>query len=131
MDSMELSVEFLIMHFTGVAIYPFYLAYWSFSSPLWMGIWLIIAVVILYLVNKNYSYVWRNLFIAIWIFPGTIICGSATVVPWPLAVLSFFSGTGCSPIWALISSFAFNIIVVHLVFQCWTIFRTKRSSKNA
>lgn len=128
---MEAYIEFLTMYLVGIVIYPFYLVYWFISTPLWLSVWLVVSAVVLVVLHKLGSLSWRKPFIAIWILPGTIICGAATVVPWPLAVSSFASGTGCTTSWALFSALVFNFIITYAVAYLWQTVKIKWAAKNA
>jgi len=57
----------------------------------------------------------RKLFLCwlvFWFMPGTIICGAATLVPWPMALVMAFAQDGCSTALSLGISLVFNAILV-------------------
>ena len=113
---MEIYFEFLITYFVGVVIYPFFVIFWGVSAPIYIGVWFFISVLGIYLLLRYKKPELLKIFVAFFIMPGTIICGAATSVPWPMAALSEQSGSGCTPVWALLSSLVFNFALVHLGF---------------
>ena len=128
---MDVFTEFLTTYIIGVVLYPLFIAYWGVSAPIYIGIWLVLCSAIFYLLLRFRKKEITKIFVAVFVLPGTIICGAATVVPWPMAVLSAQSGSGCTPIWALLISLVMNFIVVYTGAYIVSKFKRWRQAKNA
>ncbi|MCE2028695.1 hypothetical protein [Sessilibacter corallicola] len=128
---MEYFFEFLTTYFLGFITYPFYLIYWGIIAPKNFVTWLIFCVIVISILQKYKLRKYLKLFLAVFVFPGTIICGSATVIPWPFSVYTAFSEGDCTPFWALFSSLILNVLIAQFFSRLYKYFNSMRRVKKA
>lgn len=107
-------LEFLLIYCFGLAIYPYFLLYWFSAVGVETLIYLVPTALGCVLLARYRQRLLLKLFIATILLPGTVICGSATVIPWPMALASYLSGSACTPLWALLTALVFNLALVFL-----------------
>lgn len=104
--------EFIITYFLFL---PFYPLAWieSFNrSFVLTTVWLLVSVVTIFFTGKLGFKKFRKIFIAVWVMPGTIVCGAATIAPWPLT-LFYVSGKGsCTTVISALVTLLLNFILV-------------------
>jgi len=83
--------DFIAAYFLFLPVYPLAIVENFFRDFMASFAWLAIAVLILFIAIKFDLRIFRKIFLAIWVMPGTIVCGSATIAPWPLTVPYLFS----------------------------------------
>ena len=85
--------------------------YWIF---LYLIIWLVIGVWVSKFVLQRFHKPAFILWVSIWFFPATIICGSAAVLPWFLVGSHILPFGQCSTALSLLINLALNILLVSL-----------------
>ncbi len=120
---MESLLEFLFFYFQYLLITPVMYLYWVKVMPLYMALWFLIGLGTLIGLKYFKNTVFTKPFISIWFMPGTVICGAATTMPWPLTIFSYVSGNGCTPLFALSLSLLFNFLFVYGVYAIYNYFR--------
>jgi predicted membrane protein len=128
---MDVFIEFLLTYIIGIILYPLFIAVWGVSAPIYIGVWVFLCTAFLYLFLRYRKRGIVKIFVAVFVLPSTVICGAATVVPWPIAILSAQSNSGCTPIWALLTSLVMNFIVVYIGTYIVYRFKHWRQAKNA
>ena len=129
---MEIFLEFLSVYWLGVAIYPFYLWFWFISTPIWLVAWLVIGLLLTATLVRFALKKWLKFFVAIWVLPGTVICGAGSVAPWPFALMSLLASEGgCTPAWALVTALLFNLFLVFASAIVLQRFKLNRQATNA
>jgi len=120
--------DFIAAYFIFLPAYPLFLIGIFWGAPLKSLIWLIVIVVILRITTKLNLVLYRKIFISVWVMPGTIVCGSAAIVPWPLTVPGLFSKYGCANSLSISVTLIFNLILVFLCSALITKIRGKRAT---
>lgn len=109
--------ETILTYFFYLPFYPLVVVFYSLE----MGIlhyligWVALGSVIAYLVRRTIFNFLFPYFFVVWFMPGTIICGSATVVPWATTIPFMFNEGGCVSWFSLIFNLAANTAVVFIV----------------
>lgn len=107
-------IEILTSYFFLLLPWPSAFVLWCREMDAWVLLvaWLVVGAFVVWRVARRKSR--RALFawIAFWFMPGTVICGSATLVPWPLALIMAFGESGCSSALSLGTTAALNFAIV-------------------
>jgi len=101
--------DFIAAYFLFLPMYPLAVID-NFSSDYGISfLWLAIAIIGLFLAYKFDLSLFRKIFIAVWVMPGTIVCGAAGIMPWPLALTWY--GT-CAGLFSISVTLIFNFILI-------------------
>ena len=107
-------LETVITYFYFLPFYPLVVFGYALESELFLQliIWFVLGCFVgHYLRSFGKSYLFLA-WLVIWFMPGTIICGSATMVPWFTTIWVALSTGGCSNLFSLSFSLAVNSIIV-------------------
>ncbi|MGD9584477.1 MAG: hypothetical protein AB7V26_12525 [Lysobacterales bacterium] len=129
---MEDLVEILLTYLFMLLPWPSAFVQWVWESDAWavLVVWLAIGLPATWLVNRFVGRRLRLLWIAVWFMPSTLICGSGTLVPWPMAFGSVIEEAidaavdtgGCITVVSLLMTLTFNLIFVFggaAAFRWW------------
>jgi len=87
-------LDVIATYFGLLASYPWAFASVATDQPLWLSAWLIVGVIALVLARRSRIVTIGCL--ALWFLPGTVICGSAMLVPLPYAVAAALGPGKCA-----------------------------------
>ena len=120
--------DFIAAYFLFLPLYP--LAIIDNFSRGWLEstIWLGISILVMFVSIKYDFTLFKKIFISIWLMPGTVVCGAATIAPWPLTVPYMFYEGGCATIISTLVSLLFNFIIVFICFKLINKFIRKYAS---
>ena len=123
---MEAIVEIVLTYLFYVLPWPTVFLLWVNEMHAWIVllVWIVVGVTVSWLLRRFRQ---RTLFLvwfSIWWMPATIICGSSTLVPWALALVSF-RGNGCATPMALVLCAVLNFSVVFGIAQIARVVRRR------
>ena len=100
--------EVIGVYFLFLIIYPVTFVGVAIFYPLWS----VPGVLVTYLL---YRYVKPALpiWVALWLMPGTVICGAAAVIPLPVSALTALEPKGCSSPATLVICALLNLALVY------------------
>ena len=119
--------DFILAYFVFLPLYPVLIGTMFYDASFDIFLWIAIAIGIVYLLSKMKLYILRKFFIAIWIMPGTIVCGAGTIVPWPFTISYLYSNGGCVTLLSFTSTLGFNLIIVFGLAWVYSKWKIKRS----
>ena len=96
------------VYFMYWAMYPITFIGEAIVTPQWSVTGLVITL-LLYRFARRVLPIWT----ALWLMPGTIICGAAAVVPLPIAALAASKPGACSSPTALAVCALLNLLLVY------------------
>lgn len=120
--------DFIAAYFLFLPVYPLAVIENFSRGPLASIVWLAIAILAIFLSIKFEWIAFKKTFIAIWVMPGTIVCGAATIAPWPLTVPYMFSEGDCVTIVSTLATLIFNFLLVFGSLMLINKFRNKNAS---
>ncbi len=122
-------VEILTSYFFLLLPWPSAFVLWCSETDAWelLVAWLVVGAFALWALTRREGRRALLVWIAFWFMPGTVICGSATLVPWPLAFIMAFGESGCSSAIALGTTAALNFAIV---FGATTLMRRCRCRRG-
>jgi hypothetical protein len=106
--------------------YPANILVYALEQPIQMLGWLVIGIAVLLVSTSLRLWMLRRIWVALWFFPGAIICGAAALMPWPFALWSHFGPGNCAPVTSLLFSALLNVVVVLGVAEGWRRLRKGR-----
>ena len=118
--------EVVAVYFMFLPIYPVTFVGEAIFSPLW-SVPGILVTFVLYRFSKPLLPVW----IALWLMPGTVICGAAAVIPLPVSALSALDPKGCTSPAALVVCALLNLSLVYAFRAIYLRFRRPRTNRAA
>jgi hypothetical protein len=93
-------------------------------AAIWRGSYILVIFVAI-----TYAYrLCRKILISLWLMPGTIVCGAATIAPWPFTILYMFYEGGCVTVISTLVTLLFNFLIVFACFKLIDIFMKKHAS---
>lgn len=114
--------EFLWLYFSMLLPWPSAFAAYSEEMDLWgyFAGWILVGAAVAFPLSRLKRRFYMLAWITIWFMPGTIICGSAALVPWPMALYGSILGSECSTPLTVVLSLLFNALIVVAV---WALLR--------
>ena len=100
--------EVLAVYFLFLVVYPVAFVVVAIFNPLWS----VPGVAITYLLHR-YAKPTLPIWVALWLMPGTVICGAAALIPLPVAALTAFRPGGCSSPATLVICALLNLALVY------------------
>ena len=98
----------------------------ALNDPLGFVIWLVVAVLLVWVLLRKQKYVVLKLFASVWIMPGTIVCGAAGLAPWIMTTTWVFNDSGCANILSLSITLVFNLAIVFGVSKFYGFFKQRK-----
>lgn len=107
-------IETVLTYLYFLPFYPIVVIGYALESGIFLHflIWLVVGCFIghcLRQIGKNYLFL---TWLIIWFMPGTIICGSATMVPWFATILVTFNPGGCASLFSVGFSLVANTLII-------------------
>jgi len=113
------AIEILWIWLLSPLLYPMYMAEtWVDFYP-WYSLIFAVALAAYVLLKKIARPSWFKPVVVVLLMPGTIICGSFTAVPWPMALLFFFGEGNCATFLSLSICLSLNTLVVYGISSIW------------
>ena len=111
---MEDFSEFLWLYFSLLLPWPSVFVAYVAEMEIWSYLvgWVFIGVLVVFALKRAKRRAYLLAWIAIWFMPGAIICGSATLVPWPMTLYGSITGSECSTPLSVLLSLFFNSLLV-------------------
>ncbi|MCX7553288.1 hypothetical protein OS175_05315 [Marinicella sp. S1101] len=85
--------------------------------------WMLVGLSIAYGLHRWAPRLFFKLWIVVWFMPGTLICGSATLIPWITSLFWLGNESYCVTLLSTITCLALNLLVV---FTLASVFRKLR-----
>ena len=104
--------DFIATYFLFLPVYPLALIEQFSRGPMGLVAWFVVSILVAYLLVRFKQRTALKIFIAVWIMPGTIVCGAAAIAPWPLTIPYMFMVGGCTNFLSASITLVFNVILV-------------------
>jgi len=126
-------LEVVTVYFAGLILYPVALGFYALEMEIYweLAAWGALGAAVVFLLRFFSKKVLALFFAAVWFMPGTVICGSATVLPWPATVYMLFNDGGCSSYFSVLFTLACNLLVFFFASKLINHVRHKRVRANA
>lgn len=125
LDPMYPMIDVVVTYVLFLATYPVAIALYALDDPGKFAVWFVLGLMTLSLL-VSWSPPIAKLWAALWLMPGTIICGAATLLPLPFAVWSLFAPVRCASVGSVLVCSALNAALVFGVGWSWTRIRRRR-----
>jgi len=125
-------IETILTYLVFLPLYPVITVMYSIEMGFFLYLigWLFIGSILGYFLHRLNNPVPFIILIVIWFMPSTIICGSATVMPWLSVIPYAFIEGNCAGVFSLGFSLAANLVIACCLR--WIYLKVKNSSnKNA
>ncbi len=116
----------VLLCYVGLPLYPVALAVELAEDPLLIVGWLLCGLVVLELLRRFGGRHLRPVWFALWLMPGTIICGSGTFVPWPMATVAALRSSPCTTATSVLVCLGMNLTIVFAVVALYRMMRARR-----